>query len=104
VPAHGVGPVVQAATIESATCLLGTDGLVRCMGSNGQGELGDGTFVERVRPVLVPGLANVVEIAGGAGAFCARLADGRVSCWGTTWNGKLGTGERGHVGPTRIAL
>lgn len=104
IPAHGLAPVVQAATVEMATCLLGPDGLVRCLGSNGQGELGDGTFQERVRPAVVPGLTNVVEIVGGAGAFCARHGDGRVSCWGTTWNGKLGTGERGSVGPTRVAL
>lgn len=67
------------------------DGTVRAWGSNKFGELGDGTTVDRDRPVPVVGVRNAVAVAAAGGAFSAALlADGTVMTWGTRANGVLG--------------
>lgn len=65
----------------SHTCVL-DGGSVSCWGANTSGQLGDGTFTDRVSPrrVRLPGVA--VEVAAGGDMSCARLESGRVYCWG----------------------
>ncbi len=63
------------------------------MGSNGYGELGDGTRTEATQPVPVTGLANAVGVYVGHSSSCALLADGTLSCWGDNSEGQLGRGD-----------
>jgi alpha-tubulin suppressor-like RCC1 family protein len=67
------------------------DGTVRGWGSNKLGEVGDGTTIDRDRPVPVQGVRNAVALAtGGNGFSAALLGDGTVMTWGSTANGALG--------------
>ncbi len=68
------------------TCALKSNGTVLCWGANEEGNLGDGTKVDRSTPEVVPGLAGVTEISAG-GWFdgfhtCAVTASGQAWCWG----------------------
>jgi alpha-tubulin suppressor-like RCC1 family protein len=74
-----------------------SNGTVMAWGENKSGQLGDGTKVERDRPVLMQGLSNVVQIVGGGfpgagGHYLARLANGTVLAGGRNDQGQLGNG------------
>jgi alpha-tubulin suppressor-like RCC1 family protein len=89
-------------------CAATTSGSVMCWGSNAQGELGDGTLVDRPTPVAAiilgaPGAlgatAPIATLAAGVGHTCL-LAGGQVSCWGTNLLGELGDGNNLSVRPS----
>lgn len=65
-------------------CALKSDETMWCWGSNGTGQLGDGTNTNRSRPVQVKDLTGVTQMATGYGHACAVKSNGTVSCWG--WN------------------
>jgi alpha-tubulin suppressor-like RCC1 family protein len=71
---------------------LKSDGTVVAWGDNSNGQLGDGTGVERHRPVNVPGLTAVAAIAGGDYYSLALKSDGTVWAWGANSQGQLGDG------------
>lgn len=84
----------------SHTCLLSTEGRIKCWGPNKDGELGIGSTVDVGR---VPGTMganlktvdlgkNVVvkDLCGGDGFSCALTTTGRVKCWGGNGYGQLG--------------
>jgi len=73
-------------------CAVTTSGLVYCWGGNAQGELGDGSIVDRRHPTLVPGVLDAVAVAAGAAHTCALTAAGEVWCWGANQVGQLGDG------------
>ena|GEM_PF-2633145 len=80
------------------------DGTVWAWGSNDDGQLGDGTTTQRLRPVPVSGLTGVVAVASGAFHSLALKADGTVWAWG--WNpfGQLGDGTTAtRLRPVRVA-
>jgi alpha-tubulin suppressor-like RCC1 family protein len=77
----------------SHTCSLMTGGPIRCWGSNGEGQLGDGTTQVRVTPTAVSGLGSgVAAIVTGDAHTCALTAAGGVLCWGDNGSGRLGDG------------
>jgi len=87
----GIGiDVAQIAAGRFHTCALATNGRVFCWGSNGSGQLGDGTTEDRDIPVRVKLLRHVVQIAAGGAHTCAVRDDGRAFCWGANRFGQLG--------------
>lgn len=110
----GTGPLTEVAEVHAAerhTCARLDSGEARCWGSNGHGQLGDGTGTARPRPVPVSNpegtgpLTGVAEIATGGfyssnspslrrGVTCARLTNDQVRCWGSNDDGQLGDGTR----------
>jgi alpha-tubulin suppressor-like RCC1 family protein len=92
-PATGVQS--NAATVGAGShhsCALLNTGRVRCWGENYNGEVGDGTTVERDSPVDVVGLSGVASLAVGSVHNCALLTSGAIRCWGSNAFGQLGDG------------
>jgi len=79
-------------------CAVRMDGTVMCQGTNGSGQVGDGTrMMDRLTPVAVMDLTGVldVEVAAGGATSCARKAD-EVWCWGANDSKQLGDGDIVH--------
>jgi alpha-tubulin suppressor-like RCC1 family protein len=78
------------------SCAATTAGAVHCWGSNGFGQLGDGTTTNRLSPVRVGVLSSVTHISVGHRHGCAVNTAGAARCWGDNGNAQLGDGTRTH--------
>ena len=72
---------------------LAEDGSVWVWGANDQGQLADGSRVDRATPGQLARVSNAVAIAAGADHGLALNADGLVWAWGDNSNGQLGLGD-----------
>jgi alpha-tubulin suppressor-like RCC1 family protein len=87
----GIKSSVSVSAGRAHACALGADGVVTCWGSNGRGEVGNGTFSRSEPPTTV--MFGATAVAASVGQFtCALLSDGRVRCWGLNDHGQLGDG------------
>jgi bacillolysin len=80
------------------TCALAGTAASWCWGRNSNGQLGDGTTVNRFHAVAVKigniPLVNLIAIAAGAGEHsCALGTAGQVYCWGANTTMQLGDGS-----------
>jgi alpha-tubulin suppressor-like RCC1 family protein len=89
---HAIALAVEAS---DNMCALLDDGSAACFGSNGVGQLGNGSTTLSQTPVVVSGLAGAAWISAGTFAthHCALLATGSLRCWGNNDSGQLGTGS-----------
>jgi len=67
-------------------------GEVKCWGWNQNGQLGDGTTINRHVPVSVQGIVDAASLSAGWGQTCAILEGGELTCWGWNASGQLGDG------------
>lgn len=90
----GVNQVTSLATNMAAgdSFAVRSDGTVWAWGYNHDGEIGDGTTIDRHQPVQLPGLSGVTAIEPGEANIFAVMADGTLRAWGEGGNGQLGTG------------
>ncbi len=74
-----------------------------CWGSNSDGELGDGTKIDKTLPAQVSALGTAVQqIAVGVRHTCA-ISDSALWCWGFNGDGQLGNGTQvGEVLPVKV--
>jgi alpha-tubulin suppressor-like RCC1 family protein len=63
-------------------CGIVTSGAAFCFGSNGAGQLGNGTTTSSNSPVVVSGNLEFTNLAGGRSHTCGRTTSGAVYCWG----------------------
>jgi len=78
---ESVPNIFDAVSVKPArdhVCALSRNGVVRCWGDNGWGQLGNGSRIGGVIPVAVSGISNAVAISEN----CAVFDDGFVQCWG----------------------
>ena len=96
----------------SQSCGLTAEGVAFCWGSNGFGELGDGSFVDRATPAPVAGGLIFTTLSAGGGGYeedidftCGVIAAGDGYCWGGSFRGALGDGtiESWHNTPMLVA-
>lgn len=74
------------------TCALTTERHAYCWGWNGNGELGDGTLVDKAVPVAVARNLTFDTIVAGGAYSCGMYRDD-VWCWGSNVNGQIGKGD-----------
>lgn len=80
---------------QDSTCVVSSTGVVKCWGSNREGQLGDGsTQAFKNTPVTVANLSGAKQITMGYNHACAITQTGAVSCWGDNNNGQLGDGTQ----------
>ena len=106
IPVAGGRQFRQVETKGYHTCAVGfTDYRAYCWGSNDEGQIGDGTVINRTRPVAVAGTLRFKEVRTGAGHTCAVTTDNRASCWGRNREGQIGDRSeiRRRLRPTLVA-
>jgi alpha-tubulin suppressor-like RCC1 family protein len=89
------GTIVQMAPNTNHTCVLLSNGGVKCWGSNMSGALGIG--LSNIAPLSTPqtptGLGSgVSRISAGKEMTCAILIGGALKCWGSNMQYQLGAG------------
>jgi alpha-tubulin suppressor-like RCC1 family protein len=103
------GAPVDRFTSGGHTCAVTTAGAVKCWGWNDEGQLGDGTTIDRLAPVNVAGLASgVQDVAAGDKHTCALTGGAAgstagVRCWGQNRYGQLGVGSTENY-PTPVQV
>ncbi len=86
------------------TCALMNNHSVKCWGDNVNGQLGDGTTIEKLFPN--PTLINLAEspssLTLSANHTCVTLGDGSAKCWGDNTYGQLGNGDVSGLTPVSV--
>ncbi|MCI0859947.1 MAG: RCC1 repeat-containing protein, partial [Chloroflexi bacterium] len=86
------------------TCAITAAGGVTCWGSNADGQLGDGTSLDRISPVNVTGLtSSMTSLTAGSSHTCGLTEAGAVKCWGKNFDGQIGDGgTTGRRSPVNV--
>ena len=89
---------ITALAVRNATSCAVVGGNLKCWGYNGDGELGDGTTVNKNSPQTVPGYASGA-VGVGLGIFhgCGIDSAGALKCWGWNADYELGNGGNGST-------
>jgi alpha-tubulin suppressor-like RCC1 family protein len=97
--------IVQVAAGSSFGLALRSDGTVWAWGSNGSGQLGDGTTTaSQTTRAQVTGLSGVIAVAAGTDQSLALRSDGTVWAWGGDRYGQLGDGANSAAQPTPVQV
>ena len=92
--ATGITTAVAVEAGESHALAVLADGTARGWGTNGAGQVGDGTSgTDRTTPVVVSGLSALAAVSAGGSHSLAVKTDGTAWSWGSNQFGQLGTGN-----------
>jgi len=91
------------------TCVIASDGKAYCWGSQGRGQLGNGSTTPSSTPVAVDTSGvlagkTLKEIYAGYEHTCAISTDGLAYCWGDNGGGKLGDGSGSGYSTLPVAV
>jgi alpha-tubulin suppressor-like RCC1 family protein len=90
VDASSSAALAHRLSIAEHSCAITPDGVLKCWGYNGEGELGNGTTTSTTTPAQVA--TQVLSVAAGEAQTCARRGATGVQCWGSNLVGELGDG------------
>ncbi len=94
---------IAAGAYHTCGVLLGGAGTM-CWGYNGYGELGDGTTMDQLTPVMVQTSLTFVQVTAGYETSCGLTATGAAYCWGSGDYGEIGNGAYDDSNdPTAVA-
>jgi alpha-tubulin suppressor-like RCC1 family protein len=88
----GLPAVAAVAGNDGHALAMTANGIIWAFGRNTQGQLGDGTNIDRSAPVQVSGVPMASGIAAGEAHSLAAFSDGLVRAWGSNNYGQLGDG------------
>ena len=88
--ADAATPAVSVGSVHGLA--LKSDGTVWAWGANADGQLGDGTNLQRITPVQAIGLSSIDAIDAGFNHSVALSSDGTVWVWGRNSEAQLGDG------------
>jgi alpha-tubulin suppressor-like RCC1 family protein len=74
------------------TCGLALNGKGYCWGRNAEGGVGDGTGIQRLKPVLLAGGRTFTQVVAGTRSGCGVTTGRLAYCWGWNHFGVLGDG------------
>jgi alpha-tubulin suppressor-like RCC1 family protein len=92
ISAGGGSPGTTQVQQNSHTCGITTTDTLVCWGWNADGQLGDGTTLDRATPTPVFGNMKFKAVATGWRHTCGISMDGKAYCWGANDWGQLGIG------------
>ena len=92
-------------TFEHTCAVTYPDNRAYCWGWNVDGQLGDGTRTDRLKPVAVASALSFRQVTTGYDHSCGVTSDDRAFCWGKNKVGQLGdsTTVGRRVKPTLVA-
>jgi alpha-tubulin suppressor-like RCC1 family protein len=83
---------VSASSRGSFHCGIRADGSLWCGGGNAEGQLGDGTTIDRAQPVQVGTNADWTMVVTSTQHACGLRNGGELYCWGSNGAGEVGDG------------
>lgn len=84
------------------TCAVATNGTAYCWGSNGSGQLGDGTTNPSTAPTAVAGPSGFTHLVAGGNTTCGAV-DNVPYCWGANRYGQAGVAGGDQSSPARVS-
>jgi alpha-tubulin suppressor-like RCC1 family protein len=91
-----------AVSVSWHACAITQTSDVYCWGPNSDGQVGDGTTVDRVTPVRTTGDLKFATITVGHYHTCGLDINGALYCWGSNADGQVGRGGDSRV-PVHVA-
>lgn len=91
-PSETFLPNGQIVAEYNQTCFVDVEGVARCWGWGGLGQLGNGDTLIMRSPVLVATEQRFIMLEAGSNHTCGLNRDGAAFCWGAEVYGELGTG------------
>jgi alpha-tubulin suppressor-like RCC1 family protein len=84
----------QVVTGSSHSCALKNDGSLYCIGSNGSGQIGNGTNTTAVQMIKITSPAIWKSISTFSRHTCGIDSNDELYCWGENESGQLGDGSQ----------
>ena len=98
--------IVSASAGATHLCIVTTSGIAKCLGTGGNGQIGDGLTSNRsvFTPIVFVTKNRIFsKVTTGGNHTCALSVSGEIFCWGYNAQGQLGNGTTSNTNsPTAI--